>query len=259
MFGGFGGFGGGRDNSVEKTVQIAAKQTKKVSYLLNRDPRMMTIDTYASHNIPSTISQGFEKIEVNEKITGVEGEEITAYTEGSDSNEIVVDNEDKLFTLVQPNSQSLIKKLLKNSHQAENELKYKGMSFWTPPVEWTLITNEQFYGKQIRSAYYMKGGNGSCKAIWNLPLKEPGYYKLYIYIPKIRFGRRDDDSNEQYNYTIFNEDGKDQQTIELKNIDGGWTEIGSYHFSRGSAKVELSNLSKSRTVIADAVKIVKEN
>ncbi len=258
MRGGGGGFGG-RDNSVEKTIQIGAKQSKKVSYLLNRDPRMMTIDTYASHNIPSTISQQFEKIEVNEKITGTEGEEIIAYTEGSDPTEIIVDNEDKQFTLVQPNSQSLIKKLLKNSRNSENELKYKGLSFWNPPVEWTLTTNEQFYGKQIRSAYYMKGGTGSCKAIWNLPLKEAGYYKLYIYIPKIRFGRRDDDSNDQYNYTIFNDDGKEQQAIELKNIDGGWTEIGSYHFSRGSAKVELSNLSKSRTVIADAVKLVKEN
>lgn len=257
-FGGFGG-GGGRDNSVEKTIQVGAKQSKKVSYLLNRDPRIMTIDTYASHNIPSTISQQFEKIEENEKITGIEGEEIIPYTEGSDPAEIVVDNEDKQFSLVQPNSESLIKKLLKNSRKTENELKYKGLTFWNPPIEWTLTTNEQFYGKQIRSAYYMKGGNGSSKAVWNLPLKEPGYYKLYIYIPKIRFGRRDEDSNDQYNYTIYNDDGKDQQSVELKNIDGGWTEIGSYHFSRGSAKVELSNLSKSRTVIADAVKLIKEN
>jgi ABC-type transport system involved in multi-copper enzyme maturation permease subunit len=258
MRSGGGGFGG-RDNSVDKTIQVSGKQSKKVSYLLNREPRMMTIDTYASHNIPSTISQQFEKIEVNEKITGSEGEEIIEYTEGAEPTEIIIDNEDKQFTLVQPNSQSLIRKLLKNSHNSEDGLKYKGLSFWNPPVEWTLTTNEQFYGKQIRSAYYMKGGAESCKAIWNIPLKEAGYYKLYIYIPKISFGHHNEDTNDQYNYTIYNDDGKDQQMVELKNIDGGWTEIGSYHFSPGTAKVELSNLSKARTVIADAVKIVREN
>jgi len=257
-FGGPGGFGGS-DNSVEKTIQIGAKQSKKVSYLLNRDPRVMTIDTYASHNIPSTISQQFEKIEVNEKISGTEGEEIVEYTEGSEPTEIIVDNEDKEFKLIQPGNQSLIKKLLENSDKSEDEMKYKGLNIWNPPVEWTLITNELFYGKQIRSAYYMKGGTGGCKAIWNLPLKESGYYKLYIYIPKIRFGRRSEESNDEYNYTIYNDDGKDQQAINLKNIDGGWTEIGSYHFSKGSAKVELSNLSKSKAVFADAVKVVREN
>jgi ABC-type transport system involved in multi-copper enzyme maturation permease subunit len=258
-FSGFGGFGG-RDNSVEKTVQIGARQSKKVNYLLNREPRLMTIDTYASHNIPSTITQQFEKIEENDKITGVEGEEIIPYTDGTEPTEIIVDNEDKQFSLVQPNSQSLLKKLLQKSDNPEDGLKYKGLSFWNPPIEWTLTTNELFYGKQIRSAYYMRAGNGSSKAIWKLPIKDPGYYKLYIYIPKIRFGHgRDENSSEEYNYTIYNDDGKDQQVIELKNIDGGWTEIGSYHFSERSAKVELSNLSKSRTIIADAVKIIREN
>lgn len=262
MRGGGGGFGGS-DNSLEKTMLIGAKQSKKVSYLLNRDPRMMTIDTYASHNLPSTLTQGFEKIETNEKITGVEGEEIVPYTDGSDPSEIILDNEDKGFSVEEPVSQSLIKKIFFSSSDPEDNLKYKGLSFWNPPVDWTLITNDQFYGKQIRSAYYIKGGTGNCKAIWNLPLKQNGYYKLSVYIPKIRFGGRghhDESANEEYYYTIFSDDGHDRQSVELKNIDGGWVELGSYHFTPGAAKVELSNLSKaSRTIIiADAVKIIRE-
>jgi ABC-type transport system involved in multi-copper enzyme maturation permease subunit len=260
--GGGGGFGsfGGSDNSVEKTISIGAKQSKKVSYLLNRDPRTMTIETYASHNIPSTISQQFDKIEINEKLAGFEGEEIIPYTDGSEPSEIILDNEDPGFKVEQPVSQSLIKKLFFSSDNPEDNLKYKGMSFWNPPVDWTLITNDQFYGKQIRSAYYMKGGTGNCKAIWNVPLKEGGYYKLWAFIPKIRFGRGGDEKkNEEYNYTVFNDNGKDHQIVNLKNIDGGWVELGSYHFSSGTAKIELSNLSKARTVFADAVKLVKEN
>ncbi len=267
--GGFGGGGrggggfGGLDNVVEKIVLIGAKQSKSVSYLLNRDPRMMTIDTYASHNLPSSIAQGFEKIETNEKLSGVEGEKIVPYTDGSDPFEIIVDNEDKGFNVEEPVSQSLIKKIFFSSSDPEDNLKYKGLNFWNPPVDWTLITSDQFYGKQIRSAYYIKGGTGNCKAIWNLPVKQKGYYKLSVYVPKIRFGGRghhDESTNEEYNYTVFNDDGHDRQAVDLKNIDGGWVELGSYNFTPGSAKVELSNLSKANRsiIIADAVKIVRE-
>lgn len=259
--GGFGGFGGS-DNTVEKTISIGAKQSKKVSYLLNRDPRTMTIDTYASHNIPSTISQGFDKIEINEKIAGFEGEEIIPYTDGSEASEIIVDNEDKDFKIEQPNSQGIIKKLFFSEDKTEDELRYKAMVPWNPPVNWTLTTNEQFYGKQIRSAYYMKGGTGNCKAIWTVPLKENGYYKLYAFVPKMRMGGRDnkdDKKSDQYNYTVFSDDGKDHHVVDLKDIDGGWVEFGSYRFSSGTAKVELSNLSKARVVFADAIKLVKEN
>jgi ABC-type transport system involved in multi-copper enzyme maturation permease subunit len=282
--GGFGGgFGGQQDNTVEKTILIGAKQSKKVSYLLNRDPRMMTIDTYASHNIPSTLNQGFEKIETNEKLTGFEGEEIVPYTDGSEPSEIILDNEDPGFNIEQPVSKSLIKKLFFSSDKPEDNLKYKGMSPWNPPVDWTLITNDQFYGKQIRSAYYIKGGAGNCKAIWNLPVKEKGFYKLSVYITKVGFrggGRgpgggdrgpgggsgggassRDKETNEEYSYTIYSDDGKDHQSVNMKNVEGGWTEIGSYRFTPGTAKVELSNLSKATrsVIVADAVKLVREN
>jgi hypothetical protein len=230
---------------------------------------MMTIETYASHNIPSTINQGFEKIETNEKITGFEGEEIVPFTDGSEPSEIILDNEDSGFKVEQPVSQSLIKKLFFSSDKPEDNLKYKGMVQWNPPVDWTLITNDQFYGKQIRSAYYIKGGTGNCKAIWNLPLKEKGFYKLSAWIPKVGFrdrghgpgGGHGEETTVEYSYVIYSDDGKDHQVINLKNVDGGWTELGSYHFTPGTAKLELSNLSKaSRTVIiADAVKLVREN
>ena len=116
--------------------------------------------------------------------------------------------------------------MLFTSDKSEDKLKYKGMSPWNPPVDWTLITNDQFYGKQIRSAYYIKGGTGNCKAVWNLPLKEKGFYKLSAYIGKMRMmggrGGRDEKTTDEYHYSISSDDGLDHQTIDLKNADGGW-------------------------------------
>lgn len=265
--GGGGGFrmrGGSPDDNIEKTVLINGKVSKKITYLFNREPRSMTVNTFASHNIPSSISQQFGKIEIDEKLQGEEAEVVIPYTEGVEPNEIISDNEDPGFVVSKPRSSSLIQKIFmpadgSSTGSGKKELKYKGIVFWNPPVEWTLTTNEQFYGKQIRSAYYLKGGTGDRKVTWNVPLKVAGYYKLSAYIPKIRGGwNRDEKTDEEYNFTIFHDDGQDHQIVNMKDNDSGWMEIGSYHFSPDTVKIELTNLSKARNIFADAVKLVKE-
>ena len=279
--GGGGGFrsrGGGSDDNIEKTVLIDGKVSKKVTFLFNREPRSMTVNTFASHNIPSSISTQFGKMEIDEKLKGTEGEEIIPYTEGNEPNEIILDNEDTGFQVSKPRTNSLIQRIfmpaeddvtgsdmglrrsIMRTIKGKKEFKYKGILFWNPPVEWTLTTSEQFYGKQIRSAYYLKPGTGDRKTTWNVPIKVGGYYKLSAYIPKIRnFRDHDEKKDEDYHFTIFHDDGKDVQVLNTKDSDGGWTEIGSYRFSPDTAKIELSNLSKARTIYADAVKLVKEN
>ena len=266
--GGRGGGGGprmfmgpGSDDLIEKTLALGAKQSKRVTYLLNQSPRMMTVNTFASHNIPSAISERFDKIETDDKAKFEEKEEVIAYFDGAEPNEIIVDTEDSGFAIEQPQSSSLIKRIFSAKPTAD-DLKYKGMNMWNPQVDWTLTTNDQFYGKQIRSAYYCKSGNGDHKAIWTLPVKDGGYYKAFAYIPRIRFGGwrgNDDDGTQEYIFKIVHDDGEDTQTIDIKDIESGWVELGSYHFSADVARIELTNESKARTVFADAIKLVKEN
>jgi ABC-type transport system involved in multi-copper enzyme maturation permease subunit len=268
MGGGGGGGGGGRrmmmggggnDDNIEKTVVIGAKESKRLTFLLNRDPRSMTINTYASHNLPSTISQRFEKLEIDPKGEGSDKEEVIPYTNGDEPTEIIADTEDPGFRLVQPISKSFIKRLFTRDVQ-EDDLKYKGMNMWNPQVEWTLTTNEQFYGKQIRSAYYCKGGTGERKAVWSVPIKEGGYYKIWAYIPKIRFGwnRDTNQPEETYNFNVIHDDGTDHPVLKPDNRESTWVEMGTYHFSSDSARVELTNNTKARTIYADAIKLVKE-
>ena len=265
-----GGFrmrgGGGSEDNLEKTILIEGKVSKKITYILNKEPRMMTFNTYASHNIPSSINQQFGKIEIDEKIQGKQGEEIVAYTEGTEPNEIIQDNEDVNFKVSAPKSSSLIQKIFmpkdESALASSQKEKYKGIVFWNVPVEWTLTTNDIFYGKQIRSAYYLKGGTGDRKATWSIPLKAPGYYKVSAFIPKMRRGggpMGEEKTDEEYNFTIFHDDGEDKQVINMKDNDTGWIEIGSYHLSPDTVKIELSNLSKARFIFADAIKLVKEN
>lgn len=59
-------------------------------------------------------------------------------------------------------------------------------------------------------------------------------------------------------YKIYHDEGVDEITIDYENADGGWNNLGRYYFSKDSAKVELTNKSQGRVVIADAVKWVRQ-
>lgn len=255
--GGERGMGRGEIESVDKVIYLEPNQTKDISYLLDADPRMMTINTLTSKNIPQTLTEGFREIEEDFKVKPFDGEKI------SDSpvdmllkNETIVDNEDPGFEITTDENESLLKKwVLKED---ENKLKYSGMNPWRPPTSWTLITNSDLYGEYVRSGYYIKSGDGSQKAKWTIPVKEAGYYDVYYHLFKPRsFRRGRSEEKGEYHFTIHHDDGEEEQSLEIQTAEDGWNHLGSYYFSPESAIVELSNLSELRTVNADAVKIIK--
>jgi len=92
-------------------------------------------------------------------------------------------------------------------------------------------------------------------------MKEAGSCKDYAYIPKIQSGWGRDNNNqpeETYNYNVIHDDGTDHPVLKPDNRQSTWVEMGSYHFSSDSARIELTNNTKARSIYADAVKLIKE-
>ena len=264
-----GGGGGGRGffggpssmNTVTKLVHLEGNQTKQVSYLLDAQPRRVSIKTLTSKNIPSELSFPFSNITEDKKAVPFEGEQIVAIpVRIAENNEIIQDNEDNGFSIVQPEETSLLRKLLLTEDETKG--KYAGFNSWRPPRNWTATTSSGFYGKFIRSAYYIRSGEGDKKAVWKIPLEESGYYSVYTYITKENQrgpGRRGgNEVKGEYEYRIHHDEGDETASVDLKSADDGWNLLGSYYFSSGNVLVELSNKSQSRIVVADAVKIIKQ-
>jgi len=136
------------------------------------------------------------------------------------------------------------------------------MSFWRAPLRWEATTQSGFYGKYIRSAVYTRSGSGERKALWKAKITKKGYYDIYCHAieSRMRRGRgRDGErsaSSEYYHYTIYHDDGTDEAILDISNVEPGWNFLGTYYLSPDSAKVELTNESEGRSVIADAIKWV---
>ena len=260
--GGRGFFGGpGSMTTIDKLIHLEGNQTKQVSFLLERQSRRVTIKTLTSKNIPAELSFPLDNIEEDKKATPYEGEQIVDVpVRIAEDNEIILDNEDKGFSIVQMEETSLLKKLL--FQEEETKEKYAGFNSYRPPRNWTATTSSGFYGKFSRSAHYIRSGEGDKKVIWKIPVKENGFYTVYTYLSKDNRrgpGRRESEEVKgEYEYTIHHDDGKEVASVNLKNAEEGWNSLGSFYFSPDSVVIELSNKSESRIVVADAVKIIKQ-
>ncbi|MCG8309543.1 MAG: hypothetical protein MI975_19260 [Cytophagales bacterium] len=277
-FGGFGGFGGGGMPSLdlERIIYLEPNQRKEVGIVLDGEPRLMVINTLISKNIPSAISHFFNKIERNEKLAPFDGERILEITQPRDKEfEIIVDNEDEGFELVEQKNESPLKRWLDIQNDADQQ-KYTGIRFNRPPSSWKATAQPEFYGKYVLSAYVTSRGDGGRKAIWNANIRETGMHEIYYYVGRMpvrgrgrpgggagrgRPGGADGNNRQQnqgsYLFTIHHDDGIDDVEIDLANAEEGWNLMGNFYLSSGPAKVVLSNKTEGNLVIADAVKWVK--
>ena len=261
---------------IERIIYFEPFQTMEVGVVLDDQPRMMTINTLISKNIPNSITSMMGTLELNRSAEPFTGQNIIEnYTGNQNPDEIIVDNEDPGFETHIEITESFLKKLLNIS--TESEEKYPGISAWRPPIEWQATTNSLFYGKFIRSALYAKAGSGQNKVSWTANISEAGNYDIFTYIePRVtrmsrmsRMGRgrgnREsrnessrtgglEQSENQYHYQIYHDDGIENAILDVSNAEQGWNFLGTFYISSGSAKVELSNESSATIVIADAIK-----
>ncbi len=257
--GGRGMRGGGMGGSdvINKLIHLDANQTKDLSYLIDATPRMVILNTMTSKNIPQSMLEFFREIDEDPKAKPYEGETVSQIpVQNEMEGEIIVDNEDPEFSITKVENSSLLEKLI--FKDKVNTSKYTGINWWRPPTNWTATTNSDFYGEYIRSAYYLKGGEGNLKAMWNVPIKKAGYYDVYYHLYKGRsFGRNRREEKGEYLFTIHGDDGAEEAALAVQNADNGWNHLGSYYFSPDTALIELSNKSELRFIFADAVKLVE--
>lgn len=251
------------DSSVERRIFVGGNQTKEIGVVLNYEPRTMTVNTMISSNLPSTYDENFSDFELNKHAKPFEGERVVETpAAAARPGIIIVDNEDPGFKAEGKKERSLLKKIVPRLLEKEDEDKYSGLRFWESTHRWKATINANYYGEIIRSAHFTSSGDGNLKASWETEIAEKGYYDIYCYISKVQspWRRRQEEkkSEGRYHYYIDHDDGVEEATVDLGSASEGWHFLGSYYFSRGQARIELSNETEERFVIADAVKWIKQ-
>ncbi len=251
------GMGPGSQDMIDKLVSLEPHQTKDINYMFDADPRMVMINTMTSQNIPQVIMEGFRDIPEDPRAIPQDGEIVSDIPVRKQlPGEFIVDNEDPEFEITVTDDISLLEKWL--AKETDGAQKYIGLNYWRPPSNWSATTNSDFFGEYVRSAHYIKAGDGSMKAKWHVPIDEAGYYDVYYHLYKPRrMGRGGNDDTGDYQFFIHSDEGVEEQSLGIQSAEEGWNHLGSYYFMPDTALVELTNKSDSRIVFADAVRLVK--
>ncbi len=250
-------FNANSEHALPEVVWMDPHQTKQIRYLFDVKPGQLRVNYLISKNIPMIVMMDIPRPgeELNRIPTAGErvipNRDFHYIPEGT----LLVDNEDPGFSLSEPGTEGLFYKILVKSK--ETGQKYQGFAWWRP-INWTLATSEAFYGKYVRSAWFVRAGKGDRKAFWKVYVQEAGYYTVYYYLDYRRsfFGK--DRHHSKYEFKIRHGEVTEEPALLLRDTRAGWNSLGFYYFPADTAVIELSNKTQYRIVVADAVKLVRE-
>lgn len=244
------------DPKTNRKVLIEANQTKEFVSVADEAPRSLSINTEISDNLPGVLMFHAKSIiKENGRQVPQEGDFVISASSFTAPNEIIVDNEDPLlFELSKPAVVGMLPKWLDKVE--ETPFKYSGVMWWRAPLQWTATTDGGYYGRYVRSAYVVKNGDGSQTATWKVPIPEPGQYEVYYwaYNKMMRYNRR---KEGEYHFKIEYNNESEDAYLDFRQAGDEWAQVGVYHFDTDTVRIVLTNESKIRAVVADAVKLVK--
>lgn len=246
------------DENATETYIIPQKQAREIKIIVDERPASVTVNTNISHNLPTSYTFNFSKIDniITDTIAGTFPIHPDVFK--PNPNEIIIDNEDKGFRTIESNTRHKLKDLF----QKVEEEKYHNFMLWRMPSKWTAMAADYCYGETINSAVYKQKGSGNNSVEWTTDLPQEGYYEVFIWNPKtdgmsrMDFGphRRRNKEERNQTYTLHYNQEKESLTLDLEQEDTGWVSLGNFYLPRGEVKITLTDKVSGNYVIADAVK-----
>ncbi len=264
---------GMESSDISKVILLGPREARKISYVLDAQPRELQINTLFSKNIPGEISLPFDDVKKERSRTSGIAEEVVlaSLPREQEPGEIIVDNEDDGFKYTRLVNSSPLKRLLGVEDKSGST--YEEIRMMRAPEHWQPVVSSEYYGRYVRSSIYRRSGSGKENLQWTSLLTQPGYYDIYAYVGKSGNKMQISKSGpgvlpsqegaqspcRDLHYRIFHDEGTDEITLEYQNADNGWNNLGRYYISSDTARVILTDLSIGSYVIGDAVKWVRVN
>lgn len=232
---------------------LPPRSARDIRLINDERPGRVTINTTVSANLPNEYVYHFSKVD----------NEIADTTQGSlsmdtllfmpDSRDIIVDNEDPGFRIVEPEH----KRKLKDYFRKEEKDKYKIFRPYRFPARWTAVVNNTCYGVPVNSAFYKKRGTGVNRIEWKAELPRESMYEIFVWNPRFEiwwFGGERYRREQNQTYTISYDQETETASADFAQGENGWLSLGTFYLPKGEITVSLSDNVTGQFVVADAVK-----
>ena len=237
---------------------IPAKTGKHVSLLLPDSPDYYALKLNVCGNIPDRIyTKLYSRAGDFDTLQYIR--EFDRACIQADTNEIIVDNEDPGFQVINSGANY---RFLEKEEQGITD-KYRNMTHWLVPDDrWRYFIDDNAYGKSVRSAVIRESGKGVTCAEWSVDLKREGRYEVFAYLPEYTYSqvltknRNPDVISLPFTYIVSSANGEEEVTIQAKQKHE-WVSLGVYNYTPGHYSIKLSDKGETDySIVADAIKWV---
>lgn len=176
--------------------------------------------------------------------------------------EIIVDNEDSNFVILQSSSRLRLQAAFNKKLPFEE--KYINLtSLMSPNESWQFYIEPKAFGRTIRSAVLRKAGEGKANIEWHASIDKEGEYEVFVYLPNTVFSlstgfwispRTEEALKDTQTYIVSYDDNEEEISINVFQQQG-WISLGRFYYTPGNYKVSLSGKGQpEQLIVGDAVK-----
>ncbi len=245
------------DRALNKQIKhfvIPAQECKEINLFSVFFPQEVEINTNISKNYPLISRYAIYSVESISKYSGKEGiSDCSDNYFASNFNEIIIDNESEMFHV----HKNLVDNFFKSTDDVLKN-KYKTFMYWAPPRKWLMSINNTFYGDFVKSAYYIRSGEGRNSVDWCIPIAKAGKFEIYVYKGLNNIINRHS-SSKQYYTIISNGVAKEVELDFVKDSKDGWFFLDSVEVLDELKIVLTDKGDKNKIIIADAIKLIRVN
>jgi len=119
------------------------------------------------------------------------------------------------------------------------------------PRNFSRRANETAWGRYRHTFAYVGAGDGRRRAIMPVSIPSPGLWELEIHLPFLPF--LPPQNRGTWNLEIVSEDGREPVAFDATLANIGWNLVGRFQLPAGDVRVEISDSTDGRMVIADAI------
>lgn len=236
-------------------IYFNPRSSQEIGYVFNTEPARMSLITHISKNLPNNLIIDFPGFTEIRNATAIDGITKIPFRDSlALGNEVITDNEDRGFSVHQETDQAFLKSLVKKGKS--QHYKYARIQTWEPPRQWNTILRSEFYGRYIHSASYTRAGTGERGATWKAHLTGKASYEVFFFLDKLNGMWRRGNKLPVYSFRIYHDQGNEKVILNSADAEDGWNYLGTYSFTKDSARVELTNQTPGDFIVADAVKWV---
>jgi ABC-type transport system involved in multi-copper enzyme maturation permease subunit len=231
-------------------IRVPGRSAVEFGVVLSEPPAAVYLEPYLSLNREDFLVQTFNQDEIPERhVEPINGVAEVPWDSGSDDR-IIVDDLDPGFSIIRGGPEGGMR-LLGRAIDAGTDQGLPVATGQGLPREWSRRAGRNTWGRYRHTLAYTRPGTGTTRAVLAAQIPRAGYWELEFHLPLLPFIPVD--QRGVWRLDIVTADGREATTFNANGSNMGWNLVGEFYLPAGDARVEISDQTEGRLVVADAI------